>query len=163
MKRVAAVALSALALTAAPAAAAVRVPLDQVLRLSVRGSAADVVIGNAEIADVNIVDERTIFVIGKREGVTNLVVLDAAGRTIFSDTVSVSAGEGGPGSQVTMVRGAQVQSLNCAPTCVAPRTQAVGSAPPAYAPPAQVAPAAPASAPGVAAPTGAASVGSTSR
>lgn len=107
-------------LAVAPALAAVRVPLNQVLRVNVRGAAADVVVGNSEIADVNIVDNRTIFIIGKRAGTTNLVVLDAGGRTLFSDTVTVGAAGGGSASTVTIARGTQVQVVSCEPACSAP-------------------------------------------
>lgn len=123
MKRQVALAVTATlaaALTVGPAVAAVRVPLNQVLRVNVRGAAADVVIGNADIADVSIVDNRTLFIIGKRAGTTNLVVLDAAGRTLFSDTVTVGAGRGGDGSTVTLVRGGQIVQVSCEPTCGAP-------------------------------------------
>ena len=88
--------LAVLLLLAAPAAAhaALTVPIDQTRRVTFGGTAANIVVGNPDIADVNVIDGRNLMVVGKRFGVTNLVVLDAAGRTLFDSEVVVSAGSG---------------------------------------------------------------------
>lgn len=112
----AALAAFALLAVAAPVAAeSLAVPLDQVVRLGLRGSAADVLIGNAAIADVALVDERTLAVTGKAYGSTNLIVLDAARRTLFSGQVTVTSS----GSQVTVHRGATEQRYACVQRCEA--------------------------------------------
>jgi Flp pilus assembly secretin CpaC len=135
--------------TAAPVAAqaAVTVPLDQTRRLSFAGSAANVVVGNPQIADVNVIDARNLMVVGKRFGVTNLVVLDAAGRTLFDSEIVVSAGEG---AMVSVSRGVQTFDYACAPNC----QPVAGDAAAALTPPAQTAPpaAAPTAAPAAPAP-----------
>jgi hypothetical protein len=146
--------LAALLLFAAPVAAqaAVTVPLDQTRRLSFTGSAANVVVGNPQIADVNIIDARNLMVVGKRFGVTNLVVLDAAGRTLFDSQIVVSAGEG---AMVSISRGVQTFDYACTPNCqpvageataaLTPPAPAAAPAPaPASAPAPAAAPAAPA-------------------
>lgn len=109
--------------SAAPAAAeSLRVATDQVERLHLRGSAADVVIGNPAIAEVALIDPKTLAVTGKAPGVTTLVVFDRARRVLFEGPVSVSVGAG----LVAMVRGAEggaaeERVFTCNGAC-APRT-----------------------------------------
>lgn len=95
-------------------AAPLNVPVDQVRKLSFAGLAASVSPGNPAVADVNVVDEQTILVVGKKPGVTNLIVLDRAGRTLFNDRIIVSAGDN---STVTISRGGRTSTYACAPYC----------------------------------------------
>ena len=74
-----ALAIIALAAPMAAQAASLIVPIDQSRRLPIGGSAANVVVGNTAIADVRAVDSQTLMVVGKKQGVTNVVVFDAAG------------------------------------------------------------------------------------
>lgn len=136
--------LAAFFLFAAPLAAqaAVTVPLDQTRKISFAGSAANVVVGNPQIADVNIIDARNLMVVGKRFGVTNLVVLDAGGRTLFDSQIVVSAGEG---AMVSISRGVQTVDYACTPNCQAVAGEAAAALTPS-APTAVPAPA-PAAAP----------------
>jgi hypothetical protein len=106
-----------LLLIAAPLAAhaaGITVPIDQSRRLPVGGVAASVVVGNKDIADVRAIDSRTLMVVGKRQGVTNIVVFDVAGRTIYDGEVMVSAPTG---SMVTVYRGASAVEYACSPYC----------------------------------------------
>ena len=114
-------------------AAAFNVPVDQARRVPFSGIAASVSPGNPAIADVNVIDERTILVVGKKAGVTNLIVLDRAGRTLFNEQVLVSEGDA---STITVSRGGATATYACAPSC-----QQVGgpAAPAASAAPAQAA------------------------
>jgi hypothetical protein len=107
----------ALALAALPAvslAASLGVPLDQAMIITLPVPARDVVVGNPAIADVSISDQRHLIITGKQGGVTNLVVDDAAGRTIFNRQIVVGASSG---DRVEVMRGAQVSSYACAPVC----------------------------------------------
>ena len=108
------IALAAAAAPLAAAAAPLNVPVDQVRRLSFSGMAASVSPGNPAIADVNVVDEQTILVVGKKPGVTNLIVLDRAGRTLFNDRVVVTAADV---NGVTISRGGKVTAYACTPHC----------------------------------------------
>ena len=134
-----------LALAAGPALAdALIVPIDHSIRLGVPGAAASVLVGNPAVADVTVVDSRTVFVLGKGYGQTDVVILDRLGQTLYSSEVIVSAISGG---RVSVYRGPARTDLACAPGCeVAVRAggSAVASAPSA-AP-------SPASAPAAAAP-----------
>lgn len=101
----------------APAAASAQTltaPLGQAVRLPVRGAAADVVVGDPRIADVTVVSPTALFVSGRSYGATNLIVMDAVGRAVFSGRVVVPASDPG---QVTIQRGREAQAIFCAPTC----------------------------------------------
>ncbi len=129
------VAFMLLALCAPAAEAAgrvVAVPLDQVTRLSLSGRAASVIVGNPAIADVTVVDERTLYVSGRGGGVTEIVVLDRTGSPIYEGDVVVT----GPlRSEVSVFRGAQVTQMACAELCSpAGRADAAGAAAPPASP-----------------------------
>lgn len=114
---------------ASTAQAAVRVPVNQAMRVSLRGQAADVIVGNPAIADVNVLDGRTVYLVGKQTGVTNLVILDGAGRTLFSDTVVVGNATGAGGSDtVTIARGRTMQDVSCTPVCASVTASSTDSA-----------------------------------
>jgi hypothetical protein len=99
---------------AGPASAQLVVPIDHSTRLAVNGAAASVVVGNPQVADVTVVDSHTLFVSGRGYGETDVVVLDRAGRTIYSGDVIVAAGGSG---RVSVYRGADRTDLACAPNC----------------------------------------------
>jgi Flp pilus assembly secretin CpaC len=107
-------ALGSAALPAAALAASMGVPLDQAVIITLSAPAHDVVVGNPAIADVTVSDQRHLVVTGKMGGVTNLVVDDAAGRTIFNRQIVVSAASG---DRVELIQGAQISSYACAMTC----------------------------------------------
>jgi hypothetical protein len=100
---------------AAPAwAESLVVPIDHSTRIAVQGSAASVVIGNPQVADVTVVDSHTLFVSGRGYGQTDVVVLDRSGRTIFSGDVIVAAAGSG---RVSVYRGGDRTDMACAPAC----------------------------------------------
>ena len=113
MRRLALVLLFALAPMAARAAS-LAVSLDQAVRLTLRSPAQDVIVGNPAIADVTVADQRHLVIVGKSYGVTNLVVVDAAGRTIFNRQLIVGAASEG---RVSVYRGPVATSYACSPTC----------------------------------------------
>jgi Flp pilus assembly secretin CpaC len=133
MRRTFAAAFSALVLTsAAPAAAGgLAVPLDGAVRLSLRGSAADVIVANPAVADVAIVDSRTVVVMGKSHGTTGLLVFDGARRILWDGSVTVTA----PVGRITVYRGGEPRQYACLSRCE--RTDApAGAAAAVPAPPA---------------------------
>ncbi len=111
------VACMALAI-ATPALAAPRtsVAIDHTTRINLRGTAASVIVGNPAVADVTVVDERTLFLSGRGYGVTEVVVLDPLGRTLWQGEVVVTAPTEGA---VSVYRGSQVTEMACAGTCSA--------------------------------------------
>lgn len=110
---VAALAVAALA-TPALAAPRTSVAIDQTTRINLRGAAASVVVGNPAIADVTVVDERTVFLSGRGYGVTEVVVLDPLGRTLWQGEVVVTQPTQGA---VTVYRGSTATEMACAQSC----------------------------------------------
>lgn len=90
------------------------VRIDQASRITLPAPARDVVIGNPSVADVTIIDGRNLLVMGKSYGVTNIVVLDARGRTILDRQIVVSASDDG---RVSFYRGPDVYNYACSPRC----------------------------------------------
>lgn len=94
--------------------APLNVDIDQSARVQLRTAAGSVIVGNPQIADVTVVDPRTLFITGRGYGVTEIVAVDAAGRTVFQSQVVVTAGDSG---RVRLWRGPAVTEMACASTC----------------------------------------------
>ncbi|PZU60874.1 MAG: pilus assembly protein CpaC [Brevundimonas sp.] len=123
--------LSALALIAVPAVApgvalaqanTLSIEIDRASRVQLPGAAASVIVGNPQIADVSVVDANTLFITGKGYGVTEVIAVDAIGRTLFQREVVVTGGSTG---SVRVWRGGQATEMACAASC-APSVRAVG-------------------------------------
>lgn len=113
---------SALALMASPLAAMAQsaplnVSIDQAVRVPLRGAAGSVIVGNPQIADVTVVDSNTLYITGKGYGVTEIVAVDAIGRTVFERQVIVSDGSGA--GRVRVWRGGQATEMACGSSCSA--------------------------------------------
>jgi Flp pilus assembly secretin CpaC len=122
-------ALAGAALAASPS---IVVPIDQSTRLNVPGSASSVLVGNPLVADVTVVDSRTLYVSGRGYGSTDVVVLDQFGGALFRGSVVVTAPDVG---RVSVYRGGARTDLACAPGCqVANRPSGGDAAKPAGAP-----------------------------
>ena len=94
--------------------AALTVQIDRSQRIALRGSVASVIVANPQIADVTVVDANTLFVTGKGYGVTEIIAVDGAGRTLFQNQVVVTGGQTG---SVRVWRGGQVTEMACAASC----------------------------------------------
>lgn len=102
-----------LLLTAAPTAvlaSGVSVPMDEVRVVAFENPVATVYIGNAAIADVNMIDATHVFLLGKSYGQTNLIALDGAGKQVANRQVNVYARSG---NTVTVNRGAAQMTYAC--------------------------------------------------
>ena len=106
------------------------VEIDRSTRVRLNGSAASVIVGNPQIADVTVVDANTLFITGKGYGVTEVVAVDPIGRTLFQREVVVTGGSTGT---VRVWRGAQATEMACAASC-APSVRAAAGAPAAATP-----------------------------
>lgn len=114
--------LSALALIASSTAASAQsaplnLGIDQAMRVPLRGAAGSVIVGNPLIADVTVVDANTLYITGKGYGVTEIVAVDAIGRTVFERQVVVTDGSGS--GRVRMWRGGQSTEMACGSSCSA--------------------------------------------
>jgi Flp pilus assembly secretin CpaC len=79
--RIAAAIVIAAGLTGGQAfAGGVAVPMDEVRTVAFAKPVATVYVGNPAIADINMIDARHAFVLGKSYGTTNIIALDNAGR-----------------------------------------------------------------------------------
>lgn len=105
------VAALALSLCGASAlGAGVSVPMDEVRTVTFTKPVTTVFVGNAAIADVNVIDSRHAFVLGKSFGTTNVIALDSQGRQISNTFVTVT---GSRGATVTLTKGTAQLTLAC--------------------------------------------------
>jgi hypothetical protein len=96
---------------AAPAAAAgVSVPMDEVRIVAFSEPVSTVFMGNPTIADVNMIDARHAFILGKTFGETNMIALGANGRQIANQHVTVFGRRVG---MVTLNRGPAQYNFTC--------------------------------------------------
>ncbi len=92
----------------------IRVALDQAFPSRLAEAAQGVAGGNPAIAGVSIQNDRFLFVTGRSYGSTNLVVVGAGGRVLYSGRIVVSPDE----TDVVMVtRGNETARLECTPLC----------------------------------------------
>jgi hypothetical protein len=68
------------------------VVVDQAKMVSLSRPAKTIYIGNPTIADITVIDSRHAFVLGKTFGVTNLIAMDAQGKQISNQQVTVVNG-----------------------------------------------------------------------
>ena len=87
------------------------VDLDQVRTITFRTPVSTIYVGNPSIADINMIDSRHAFVLGKGYGTTNLIALNRNGVSIVNEQITVL---GEQGATVTLNRGAQRTTYNCA-------------------------------------------------
>jgi Flp pilus assembly secretin CpaC len=109
-------ALTAACVFAASTASArdIRVALDQAFPIRLAESAEGVAVGNPSIAGVSVQNDRFLFVTGRSYGSTNLVVVGAEGRVLYSGRIVVAPDE----TDVVMVtRGVETARLECTPLC----------------------------------------------
>jgi Flp pilus assembly secretin CpaC len=103
------------------------VPLNHSVRLNVVG-AQNVVVGNPKIADVTVVDSRTVFVSGRGYGASDIVITGQNGRTLFTGDVVVVR----PTSSISVYHGLKRSDVACAVSCS--EVEGGGDAAPAAAP-----------------------------
>jgi Flp pilus assembly secretin CpaC len=103
--------------TAAGAAGAertIRVQADAAVTIDLGAEAKTVLVANPAIADVTPVNGQKLIVLGRGAGQTGLLIFDEAGKPLLEATVLVT-----PSRQwaVTVNRGVNATTLNCAPRC----------------------------------------------
>lgn len=98
-----------------------RVDFDQTSVVRLDRDVKTVLVGNPAIADAQMVDPKTVYVLGRMFGQTNIVALDASGAEVLNTRVTVGVSNS---SVVTLYRGAQGQrTLACSPRCERTLTQ----------------------------------------
>lgn len=117
-----------LGVTAAAAqttATSLSVSAGQVAHISLSAPVRDIVVGDPTVADVSLVNERTLIVMGKKTGATTLLAFDAAGRPLADRQIVVSDI---PDQAVIVQRGVAASTYACGARC-----SQLGGAPPAAA------------------------------
>ena len=98
-------------LAASPAhAAGLSLSMDEVRTISFPKPVATIYVGNPSIADINMIDSRHAFILGKGYGNTNLVALGRDGEQVANTHVSVMAPQD---STVTLQLGANRVTYSC--------------------------------------------------
>jgi Flp pilus assembly secretin CpaC len=103
----------AIALPAPAFAAGIALSMDEVRTVSFATPVATVYVGNPSIADINMIDARHAFVIGKGFGSTNIVALDGDGKQVFDTQIAVLASATNSGSTLVLNRGTQRATYTC--------------------------------------------------
>ena len=101
---------------ASPAVAGtgIEVTMNQAKIVKLSHPADTIVVGNPAIADASVQDASTIVLTGKGFGVTNLVILDAEGKPIIDEQITVVRQDA---SSVRIYRRAEIQTMSCTPYC----------------------------------------------
>ena len=95
-------------------APAVSVATGQAARVALSSPVRDVVLGDPQVADVSVINDRTLVVLGKRAGVTSLMAFDAHGRPLVDRQIVVSeAGD----DAIVIQRGANGSAYACGVRC----------------------------------------------
>lgn len=95
--------------------------IDRAHRIQLRAAAASVIVANPDVADVTVVDASTLYVTGRGYGSTEVVVVDAIGRTLYQSVVTVNAPSAG---HVRMWRGGSATEMTCGASCAPSPRQA---------------------------------------
>ena len=96
---------------------------DQSLRVVLNGATGSVIVGNPRIADVTVIDSRTVFILGRGYGKSNITINDTLGRPLWNSVVTVAQTDA---SAVTLYKGAEPVTMICTQTCVAQETEEKG-------------------------------------
>ncbi len=114
MRRLMTSLLFATAIVAPASASSITVSMDEVRLVTFAKPVATVYVGNPVVADVNMIDTRRAFVLGKSFGATNIIALDKTGQQVSNSQITVL---GRAASTVTLNRGASQVTLTCAGRC----------------------------------------------
>jgi len=115
VRNLTALAAAVAAIAAAPGlAGAVTVHIDQSAVVELKVPVGNVIVANPSIADVTLITPQKMAILGRSYGLTNIIVTDRMGRTIFQQEVNVAAAASG---RVSLYRGTLVNNFACAPHC----------------------------------------------
>lgn len=118
MKTAGVLAAAAMAVMPALVHAGQRVTVEKnhTLRVTLAAPAGTVVVGNPDIADVTVVDSRTIYIVGKGFGNSAVTVAGRDGRSLFDGDVTVTAAQRGA---ITVYKGLKPSLMVCTNVCIA--------------------------------------------
>ncbi|EGF91880.1 outer membrane channel protein [Asticcacaulis biprosthecium C19] len=93
----------------------VTVEKNHTLRVTLVAPAGTVVVGNPDIADVTVVDSRTLYIVGKGFGSSAVNVAGRDGRSLFDGEVTVTAPKRGA---ITVYKGLKPSLMVCTNVCI---------------------------------------------
>ncbi|MDB5455770.1 MAG: hypothetical protein JWP92_1355 [Caulobacter sp.] len=115
MRRLPLALAAVLSLSAAAAhAQTLSIPAGQTARLALAAPVRDIIIGDPLVADVSLINRRTLVVLGKKAGSTSISAFAADGRALIDRKVVVSGSLDGA---VTVSRGAVTSAYACGDRC----------------------------------------------
>lgn len=120
--------VAAVSVLAAPAMAAEKLVVEKnhTYRVALPDQAGSVVVGNPDIADVTVVDSRTVFIVARGVGNSGITITNRTGRTIYNAEVTVtSANEGA----ITVYKGLTPSLMVCTNVCVTQEVSAATASP----------------------------------
>lgn len=94
------------------------VDLNKTQIIQLNEPAGAVVVGNPAIADVSVHSDRTIFIIGRGYGETNVMILSPKGDVVMDASVQVTGNLSSTGVRVYNGSSAGRQTFNCTPYCI---------------------------------------------
>jgi Flp pilus assembly secretin CpaC len=95
-------------------------------RIVLSAPVRDIVVGDPAVADVSLVNERTLVVLGKKAGATTLMAFDGQGRALTDRDVVVSSV---PTQAVIVQRGVSAATYACGDRCSLLSTTTAPAAP----------------------------------
>lgn len=118
----------AMAVLAAPAFAADKIVVEKnhTHRIALSAPAGSVVVGNPDIADVTVVDSRTVFIVARGVGNSGITITDRSGRTLYNAEVTVTTASEGA---ITVYKGLKPSLMVCTNVCVSQEVTAETAAP----------------------------------
>ena len=99
----------------AQASERVMVEKNHATRIALKAPAGSVIVGNPDIADVTVVDSRTVFIMGKGFGSSSVTITDQMGHPLFDGEVVVTTAQKGT---VTIFKGLKSSLAVCSNICV---------------------------------------------
>ena len=105
----------ALAAFAAQAGQGVIVAKNHTLRVTLAAPAGSVIVGNPDIADVSVVDSRTVYIVGKGFGSSGVSITGRDGRVLFDGQVTVTSAQVGA---ITVYKGLKPSTMVCSNICL---------------------------------------------
>jgi Flp pilus assembly secretin CpaC len=104
--------------TASAACAGQRLVVEKnhTVRVTLNAPASSVIVGNPEIADVNVIDSRTVYILGKGFGNSSVTITGRDGRALFDGEVAVTAVRQGA---ITVYKGLKPSLMVCTNVCIA--------------------------------------------
>ena len=106
--------LAATAASAQSASAPLTVSAGQAARITLSAPARDIVVGDPTVADVSLVNDRTLVILAKKVGATTVMAFDARGQALADRQVVVSDV---PAGGVIVQRGGATSAYACGATC----------------------------------------------